>query len=141
MDTDLLEFRALMRQLEPHWNALQEESERLASERHRYLDFFDRSNEAYLITGAWCTVREANRAAGRLLRCPSRALVGKPLAVLVGAPQRREFRDRVAALKAGNPWPGEWKLRVGREGRERTDAVVNVREMGSELCWSLREAA
>jgi len=141
MNADLLAFRALMRELEPHWNALQEESEHLASERQRYLDFFDRSDEAYLVTGPWCIVREANHAAGRLLGSAPRRLVGKPLAILVGMPQRREFRGRVAALEAGTPRPDGWKLRIGREGHPGTDAVLSVRAMASGLCWALREAA
>jgi PAS domain-containing protein len=141
MDADLLAFRALMRELEPHWNALQEESERIAAERHCYLDFFDRADEAYLVTRSWCIVAEANQAAGRLLGSAPGRLVGKPLAVLVGLPQRHEFRGRVAALKAGTPWPHGWKLRIGREGHEGTDAVLSVRSMGSGLCWALREAA
>jgi PAS domain S-box-containing protein len=141
MNTDLLALRSAMAKLDRPWRAYQQESERLAAARQRYLDFFEFSPEAYLVTGSWCTVREANRAASWLLGSPARTLIGKPFAVLVHPDDRREFRDGVSALKSGAGWQASWTLRLGREGQEKRRMALGVRRMSSGLCWSLREAA
>jgi hypothetical protein len=141
MNTDLLALRSAMAKLDRPWRAYQQESERLAAARQRYLDFFELSPEAYLLTSSWCTVRGMNRTASNLLGSPARLLVGKPLAVLVHVDDRREFRDGVSALKSGAGWQASWTLRLGREGQEKRRMALGVRRMSSGLCWSLREAA
>ena len=141
MDTDLLALRAAMATLDQPWRAYQQESERLAAARQRYLDFFEFSPEAYVVTGPSCMVREANRAASCLLGGPARVLRGKPFAVFVHPDERREFRARVLAFRSGAAWQAGWTLRVGREGRERRPVTLAVRRATSGLCWSLREAA
>jgi PAS domain-containing protein len=143
LDEDLKELRAAMSVLRIRWDALQNESEELARGRQRYQDLFEFASVAYLVTSPGCTIRETNRAAVRMLRFPAPMLAGKPFAVLVDLSQRREFRDRLAALRSGEAWPASWPVRMGRQGTARSRISLEVRSMGTAagFCWALRAAA
>src|SRR5262245_36643353 len=57
--------------------------ERVEAERRRYQELFDFAPDAYLVTTANGTIREANRAAAVLLGMAQSALSGTPLSLFV----------------------------------------------------------
>jgi PAS domain S-box-containing protein len=115
----------------------------LEAERQRYAELFDFAPEAYLETDAHGNVREANRAAVELLRCPHEHLVGKPLVVFVAEDERRNFRAKLGALEkcaagATVDWDSKVRTRDGRAfwvhvrasvARDAGGRVVRVRCM------------
>ena len=72
---------------------------------------FDGSAEALLVTDAGGVVRDANQAAGALLRVNASSLRGKPLSVFVPEEQRLAFRSRLQAL-GGTALPARFDLRM-----------------------------
>ncbi|HEU4565835.1 MAG TPA: ATP-binding protein [Gemmatimonadaceae bacterium] len=70
----------------------------IEEERQRYRELFEHAPLAYLVTDAYGTIREANRAAGELLGAAPVMLIGKPLANYVDPAARREFRRRLNQL-------------------------------------------
>ena len=92
--------------------------DRLEIERQRYADLFDFAPEAYVETDASGAIREANRAAARLLQVPQEHLVGKPLALFITEAKRRRFRTNLASIVQKGPaaqleWDSEVQTRAG----------------------------
>jgi PAS domain S-box-containing protein len=125
------------------WLELRAHVELLASERQQYLDIFERSTEAYLLTDGHGTIQDVNGAATDVLQRRRRHLHGKPLAALVALERRAAFRRHLAGLAAG----GEPACRTVLEAAgERVDATLTARpiEEGGEcrrICWLVRPAA
>lgn len=68
-------------------------------ERQRYRSLFDHAPIPYLVTHPDGMIREANHAAGILLRRRPEYLVGKPLAVFLPIGERAAFRQRLFELR------------------------------------------
>ena len=79
-----------MSDLKAVWLDLRAHVDQLAGERQQYLDFFEQSPEAYLVTDAQGTIAEANGAAVDILQRRKQHLRGKPFAVFVAAESRNE---------------------------------------------------
>jgi PAS domain S-box-containing protein len=135
MAVDLEELKAM-------WLDLRAHVDRLAGERQQYLDFFEQASEAYVVTDADGAIVDANGAAIDILQKRRRYLRGKPLASLVALERRREFRERLRALSAGealaeHPW------RTIFEAPElRTEVTLAARRIERDgrfagLCWRL----
>ena len=118
------------------WLELKARVEELASERHHYLEVFDRSPEAYVITDAQGTIAEANGAAVDIFQRRKHHLKGKPLAALVALDQRHAFRTRLRAL-GGREIAAEWNTIIEAPGL-RVPVKVAARLMRSGICWRLR---
>lgn len=77
--------------------------EELAGKYRQYLEFFERSTEAYLITDTEGCIQEANGAAVDVLQRRKRDLRARPLAALVALDQRASFRSKLHALTVRDP--------------------------------------
>src|SRR4051812_38193274 len=117
------------------WQDLKTQVDELAGERQQYIDFFEQSPEAYVVTDNDGTIQEANGAAVDILQRRRRFLRGKPLAVLVALDQRKTFRQHLAELGAA----GSWRTIV--EALEsRTEVLLTARRIGAKrgICWRLQ---
>lgn len=124
--------------------ALSEVRDDLERERQRYQELFDFAPDAYLVTDAAGTIREANVAAARLLGIPRTYLAGKPLINFVDADARRAFRTQLDCL-CGSEQVEESTLELRLRDGERLPIAVRVaatRDRGgrcSALRWSIRD--
>ena len=99
----------------------------LELERQRYAELFDFAPEAYLETDAHWNIREANRAAAKLLCCAQDHLVGKPLVVFVPEGERRHFRAMLATLeKKGADGPVDWGAKMQARDGEAVEVLVRA---------------
>src|SRR5437868_8014042 len=63
-DPHILEaLRIGIETLDALWEELEGQTERLAREKKRYVEFFDSASDEYLVTESSGTIREANRKA------------------------------------------------------------------------------
>ncbi len=135
MQAELEELKAL-------WLDLRAQVDRLADERQHYLDFFEQASEAYVVTDANGTIVDANGAAVDILQRRRQVLRGKPFASLIALERRRDFRERLRALAAGEPAPARaWGTILEAPGL-RTDVTLVARRIEREgrfagLCWRL----
>lgn len=72
-------------------------------ERERYRSLFEHAPVAYFVTDSNGTIRDANRAAARLMRCPGDRLRRKPLLVFVGDTSRRRVRRLLSRIAPSLP--------------------------------------
>jgi PAS domain S-box-containing protein len=134
-----------MEALKAIWLDLKAHVDSLAGERQQYLEFFEQSPEAYVITDAHGTICEANGAAVDILLRRRRYLRGKPFAVFVALDHRAEFRRRLAALAAREAG-GARSWRTVLEAPElRTEVTLTAREIErggvvDGICWRLEAA-
>jgi PAS domain S-box-containing protein len=99
----------------------------LEAERQRYAELFDFAPEAYLETDALWNIREANRAAARLLDCPQEYLAAKPLVIFIAEEERRRFRDKLAALEKVRPGESvEWNSKVRAHDGQALGVLVRA---------------
>jgi PAS domain S-box-containing protein len=135
-----------LQELHAIWLDLRSHVDRLAGERHQYLDFFEQATDAYLVTDVHGTIAEANGAAVDILQRRKHYLRGKPLAVLIALDRRSDFRTRLQALASGNA-AAERSWRTVLEAPEvRVDATLTARaiERGGAIagfCWRVDAAA
>jgi PAS domain S-box-containing protein len=110
----------------------------LVHENRRYAELFEYSPDAYLVTDAGGSIREANRAALELLRSPREHLIGRALSECVAPADR-------AQLASCTPPASRRARLVGAQGAE-VDCEVSVRSIplrkggAGGLCWLLRAA-
>ena len=135
--TDLLptafkELGIASEELQVAVETLRQQNEELASvhqeleaERQRYQELFEFAPQAYLITDAEGTIREANRAAAALLNVSHEFLVGKPLTVFITQQERRDFRHQLNQLSEPQQ-VREWEVRIQPRHKEIFDAAVTV---------------
>src|SRR3954447_11954291 len=89
--------------LKSMWLSLKAHVDQLASERQHYLDFFEQSQEAYVVTDAQGTIVDANGAAVDVLQRRRRYLAGKPIAAMVALERRPAFRARLRRVAEREP--------------------------------------
>jgi PAS domain S-box-containing protein len=95
------------------------------TERQRYQDLFEFAPDGYLLTDAAGTIREANRAAAKLLNVEQRFLVGKPLVIFVTEDERQKFHSQLNAQEKSKQVQ-EWAVRLAPRNGEPVDAAVTV---------------
>ncbi|MDB4948307.1 MAG: sensor hybrid histidine kinase, partial [Gemmatimonadetes bacterium] len=150
LDDALTELRTAMEELQVSEEELRVQAEAMAEQQFgveadlaRYRELFRLSPEARLVTDTDGVVREANDAAGRLLRSRSDALAGKPLAVFVPEEERREFRAVLRRLAHHEAVEAEMRLLPHRSlplDVEVTAAARSARVGGPvEVHWTLRD--
>lgn len=129
--------------LQTLWLDLRSQLARLAGERQQYLDFFEESPEAYVVTDAAGTITDANGAATDILQRRKNYLRGKPLVVMVALERRTEFRARLHKLAQSEPGAlRSWRT-VLEAPELRTEVTVTARPIErdeglSGICWLLR---
>ena len=120
------------------WLELKAQVVQLAGERQQYVDFFEQSPEAYLVTDSLGRITEVNGAAVDILQRRKHFLRGKPLTVLVAGEQRAEFRRRLRAVAEGGA-PRSWRATMATpEGCVETSLTARLIAGGSGICWLLR---
>jgi PAS domain S-box-containing protein len=122
------------------WLDLRAQVAELASARQQYLDFFEQSPEAYVVTDLAGTITDANGAATDILQRRKLYLRGKPLVVTVALERRTEFRARLQELAGGEPGAARSWRTVLEAYELRTEVTVAARpiERGGSvigLCW------
>ena len=75
-------MEAALKELDVIWEQLEGQATQLAREKERYAEFFEFAPEAYVITDAGGSVREANLAALELLGLAREDVVGRALGEL-----------------------------------------------------------
>ena len=137
---------AELEDLKTIWLELRAQVDELAGERQQYLDFFEQSPEAYLVTDAEGGVIDANGAATDILQRRRRYLRGKPFAALVALDRRAEFRARLRRLIAGEPGAAcSWRTVLEAPGT-RVEATLTARPIDRPeglggICWLLQVAS
>ena len=134
---------AELEDLKAMWLNLKAHVDQLAGERQQYLDFFEQSAEAYVVTDAQGTVIDANGAAVDVLQRRRRFLAGKPIAAMVALERRTEFRSRLRRVIAREPDAVRTFSTVFEAPEVRTEVNVRLRliERGgsvSGICWLLQ---
>lgn len=127
------------------WLDLRARVDQLAGERRQYLDIFEQSPEAYVVTDAEGMIVDANGAAVDVLQRRRGQLKGKSLAAMVALERRTEFRARIRQLMAREPgFAGPWSTIFEVPGL-RADVTVRARPIEragtvAGLCWLLQAA-
>jgi PAS domain S-box-containing protein len=138
------ELRVAEEELLQQNNELMTTRERVEAERRRYQELFEFAPDAYLVTTANGTIREANRAAVALLGVPQKSLIGMSLSLFVVDYARRTFRHDVGRLRQVDG-PQEWEVRLQPHHGASFEAaitVVAIRDwsgMPSGLRWIVRD--
>src|SRR5205085_9631926 len=113
-------------------------------ERRRYHDLFEFAPDGYIVTDALGNIREANRAAGRLLNAAAKNLVGKPLVVFI-APDERQFFHAELTRLSRDKHAQAWNLCLHPRDREPiyvAATVAGVTDERNEVIsfrWLLRD--
>jgi PAS domain S-box-containing protein len=125
------------------WLSLKAHVDQLAGEHQQYLDFFEQSQEAYVVTDAQGTIVDANGAAVDVLQRRRRYLAGKPIAAMVALDRRKEFRARMGRVLAREPGAVRSFTTVLEAPELRTEVTVSLRAIERHgavtgLCWLLQ---
>ena len=140
------EMEMALEELDVMWEELQGQAALLVRENERYAEFFEFAPDAYLITDAGGSVREANQAALELLQSSRDAIVGKPLSGYVAEDDRVAFLARAVGLMMGAAKPLAWKAHLQPGAGNRFAAEFSVRSIPLKksgvagLCWLIRPA-
>jgi PAS domain S-box-containing protein len=129
LESSLEELQVAEEELRLQGEEIVSTREAVERERARYRELFDLAPDAYFVTDAHGTVREANRAAAALLQVSeSGRLVGKPLAVFAPRESQRTLSRELHALAAEHG-RREWTMRV-RPRRDERLVTVGVSAVG-----------
>ncbi|MCX5677421.1 MAG: ATP-binding protein [Planctomycetota bacterium] len=90
-------------QLKLHNEQLLAARQTIEDERRRYQKLFDLAPDGYLVTDSRGVIREANRAAGKLLNRSPSSLARKPLRVFVAPEDRRAFLTELSSVRKDEP--------------------------------------
>ena len=137
---------AELEDLKSMWLSLKAHVDQLAGERQQYLDFFELSQEAYVVTDAQGTIVDLNGAAVDVLQRRRRYLAGKPIAAMVALDRRTEFRSRMRHVIERAPGATRTFTTVFEAPELRTEVTVALRAIEragavTGLCWLLQAAA
>jgi PAS domain S-box-containing protein len=131
LDQSLAELRTTLEELHVAEEEILVQNQELAIaqaqieiERQRYLDLFDFAPDGYIVTDTMGKIREANRAAAKLLNVPQQFLVGKPLVNYIPYEQRQAFRTQLDKLYQKQFQ--EWELTICPREKIAFDAAVTV---------------
>lgn len=118
---------------------LLQQNQQLAERYQHYLDLFQSSPIAYLVTDAQGLILEANQAIARLLNMPQHYLLGKPLAVYVAEDDRSHFRTQLNRLTQ-NPETTVWQINLSPRDQQPIAAewVVTIVRNANGLIENLK---
>jgi PAS domain S-box-containing protein len=141
------ELEMAIEELDVMWEELQGQAALLVRENERYAEFFQYAPDAYLITDAGGSVREANQAALELLQARRDEVLGRPLSEYVHDDDRVSFLARTVGLLLGSAAkPTSWRVQLKRREGEPLAAEFSVRSIPLKksgvggLCWLIRPA-
>jgi len=140
------EMEMALEELDVMWEELQGQAALLLRENARYAEFFQYAPDAYLITDAGGSIREANQAALELLKASRHEVIGRPLSEYVAAEERVGFLARTVGLMVGAVKPQAWPMRLQPREGEPFEAQLRVRAIPLKksgvggLCWLIRPA-
>lgn len=141
------EMEMALEELDVMWEELQGQAALLVRENQRYAEFFEYAPDAYLITDAGGSVREANEAALELLKAPLGEVVGHSLSKYIAEDDRVAFLARTVGLMLGaTAKPVTWRARLKTHSGEALGAEFAVRAIPLKksgvggLCWLIRPA-
>src|SRR5256714_11956401 len=77
------EVEMALEELDVMWEELQGQAALLLRENERYAEFFEFAPDAYVISDAGGSIREANQAAGELFEAARADLLGRPLSEFI----------------------------------------------------------
>lgn len=131
------------RDLDALWREVGAHVERLAREHAHFQDFFEQSDEAYLVTDAQGTIVDLNGAATDILQRRRAALRGQPLAGFVALDRRAQFRAWLARLSGGDAGAPRACRTVIETPEMRRDATLSARAIDrpeglTGICWLLQ---
>ena len=139
------EMEVALEELDVMWEELQAQTALLVRENERYAEFFEFAPDAYLITDAGGSIREANQAALELLKAPRDEIVGRSLSEYIAPEDRVGFLTRTVSLILGAAArPLAWRARLQPSEGEALAAEVSVRAIPLKksgvggLCWLIR---
>jgi PAS domain S-box-containing protein len=142
------EMKMALEELDVMSEELQGQAALLLRENERYAEFFQYAPDAYLITDAGGSIREANQAALELLQAARDELVGQPLSQFVGTADRVAFLARTVGLMLdGAVKPLTWRAHLeplagAALGAEFSVRAIPLKKSGvGGLCWLIRPAA
>lgn len=128
----LEELRIALEELHVAEEEMLAQNEALASarmeleiERRRYYELFDFAPDGYIVTDALGIIREANRAAARMLNVSQQFLVGKPLLNFIPPSRRRVFRLQLQQLQKIDQLQ-EWEVQISPRHSVDFDAALTV---------------
>lgn len=97
------ELSAAQGELEAQNQALIEAQGTVDLERQRYRELFEHAPDGYLVTDPHGNILEANRAASVILNRREKYLVGKPLAIFIGATEKLKYLTSLNEVKRSKP--------------------------------------
>jgi PAS domain S-box-containing protein len=141
------EMEMALEELDVMWEELQGQAALLIRENQRYAEFFQFAPDAYLITDAGGSVREANHAALELLQAAREEIVGRSLTEYIAAEDRVTFLTRTVSLMLGTSVkPLTWEAQIQSPNGAALKAEFSVRAIPLKksgvggLCWLIRPA-
>ena len=123
--TALEELRVADEELRAQNEELIESRQSIDLERLRYRELFDFAPDAYIVTDAHGTIRDANIAAGRLLGVEPRFLAGKPVQAFFEEGARRQYRKQLDLL-CDSDRIEDWQLWLTPRHGERVPVAVSL---------------
>lgn len=139
------EMGMALEELDRMWEELQGQAALLLRENARYAEFFEYAPDAYVITDAGGSLREANQAALELLAAPRDQVVSRTLGDYIPAEERVAFLARTVGVMLGGK-PDSWKARLQPAHGAALEVELSVRAIALKqsdargLCWLLRPA-
>lgn len=142
------EMEMALEELDVMWEELQGQAAMLVRENERYAEFFEYAPDAYLITDAGGSIREANQAAAELLATSREDVLSRTLSEYIAPDDRVPFLTRTVGLMLGAPnKPHNWKCRLQPARAAPLEVEFSVRAIPLKksgvggLCWLIRPAA
>jgi len=125
LDNALEKLQVAEKELCQQNNQLAAVRESVEVERQRYQKLLEFAPDAYIVTDKQGIIKEANRAAAKLLNIPHCFLAGKPLIMLVSHEQRRTLINKLIWL---HQWEQgqEWEFRLQPRNSEPCDATLTL---------------
>ena len=134
-----------LEELDVMWEELQGQAALLVRENERYAEFFEFAPDAYVITDAGGSVREANQAALELMQSARADVLGRPLSEYIAEDDRVAFLSRsVGLMMGGAVKPHSWKAHLQPGEGAGFAAEFSVRSIPLKksgiggLCWLIR---
>jgi PAS domain S-box-containing protein len=121
----LEELRVADEELRQQNDELAASRDEIDRERQKYYELFDFAPDAYVVTDANGTVREANAAASHLLGVPRQFLMGKPLSVYFDETARANHRHQLDQL-CGVERIDDWEITLRPRGGQHVPASISV---------------
>ncbi|MCE5241808.1 MAG: PAS domain-containing sensor histidine kinase [Desulfobacteraceae bacterium] len=140
----LRELQLYEEELRRQNEALEEIRETMEVERRRYLDIFEYSPDAYIVTDLHGVIRGVNRMASALLGLPVETAEGMSLSLFVHPESQEDFTSRLKGLKSLRTMRN-WEVVLRSKMKKSFPAEINVTSVlprageGTCLRWSVRD--